>query len=134
MTTEEPNPPATEPATPAGPDYPPPPGWALQRFNDGRPPEYAPPPGYAQYAQPAVYAPPTPAPDSMGGAAITGLVIAILSLSLSAIPSCGAIFIGLGILFSALGLISRRRRVVAIIGLTISLLAMGIAIWLFIPY
>jgi hypothetical protein len=147
MAAEEPNLPVSGSSFPNNPEYPPPPGWTLQHFIDGRPPEYGPPAGYANYAQPPVYAPqpiyapspmsaaaaayaqPTPAPDSMGGTAITGLVISIIALLLSAVPYCGGVFVGLGLLFSALGLISRKRRVMAIIGLALSLLAIGIAIW-----
>ena len=149
MTTE---PPAGGPAVPNEPEYPPPPGWTLQHFSDGRAPEYAPParvqaaastPPY--YAQPALGAYPVGAygastaqparsGDSMGGAAIAGLALAAIALPLAAVPTCGLLFIGLGLLFSAMGLFSRKLRIVAIIGLAVSLLAMGLAIWTAMPH
>ena len=148
MTSEPPNPPSAGLTLPSQPDYPPPPGWTLQTFSDGRPPEYAPPPGYGQvpmyapqgaWVQPAfgagsaTYIPPTSTSDSMAGVAVAGVVTSIVAIMLSAVPACGAVFIGLGILFSLAGLMSRTRRAVAIIGLAISLVAMGIAIWLSLP-
>ena len=69
--------------------------------------------------------------------AIIGFIIGIESFLISWIPLIDLMAVGTGFfgaLLSSLGIISSRKRVFAIIGLSLSILAMVIGIWTFQHY
>jgi hypothetical protein len=107
------------PATP----YPPVPGYTPP------PPAYFYPPAYPAYpAYPGAYGPPMPQPDKVGGVAIGGFVLGVISMIAWLLPVLG-LSLGIpGIILSAIGRTSTTRRTLATWGLVLSIIALVLAV------
>lgn len=107
-----------QPAYPLQPLYPPPPAYPSQ--------PYYPPHMYV--AQPMYPGMPLGVPDQNGGLAIAALVLGILSIPFALFGLCDAPVFVLGIVFGALGLKSRERHSMAMVGLILGIVGAVLAI------
>lgn len=104
------------PAPPSQPLYPPPPGYG---------------PGYGQPPmQPMGYgAPGYPAQSDQGsGAAMAGLILGIIAVPAAIIAGCGIVFGVLGLVFSMRGRTSISRHTMAVVGIVLSSIGLGLGI------
>jgi hypothetical protein len=124
---------------PYNPQYPPSGGYPPQQPggyyppSGGYPPQqpggYYPAPEAYQQAQPYGYpGAPVAQPETGGGFAIAGLILGIVSIPISVFAICGYITAVLGLIFSILGRRAPSKRMMATIGIVLSILGFIAAI------
>ncbi|GEM_PF-3864612 len=111
------------------PDSSPPPGAGVSDWPATGTPSQSPVMAYSQPQPSSPYVVVVPVPVTRGGGfSIAGFVLGLIGALTGIILPCGATFIVLGVIYSILGMRSGERKGLAIAGLVLALVGLGLGI------